>query len=63
MPVSEASLKSVTRELGSGQAPAVLRRFADDELERAEALESLAPLTDQGEVRARADEVFRRLVG
>ncbi|MFE5408365.1 DNA polymerase beta superfamily protein [Microbacterium sp. NPDC056569] len=57
------ALKSVTRELGSGEPPAVLRRFAARELERAEAFESAAPGKDPDEVRARADEVFRRIVG
>jgi predicted nucleotidyltransferase len=57
------ALKSVTRELGSGEAPAVLRRFAARELERAEASESVAPVKDPREVRARADALFRRLVG
>ncbi|MEV4686588.1 nucleotidyltransferase domain-containing protein [Microbacterium sp. LWH3-1.2] len=57
------TLKSVTRELGSGKAPTVLRRFAARELERAGAFESMAPEKNPGEVRERADEVFRRIVG
>ncbi|MFB7892082.1 DNA polymerase beta superfamily protein [Microbacterium sp. NPDC056044] len=56
------ALKSVTRELGEGEAPAVLQRFAAHELERAEQFESAAPAKDQREVRERADDVFRRLV-
>jgi predicted nucleotidyltransferase len=57
------AVKSVTRELGAGQAPAVLQRFVDEELARAEAYETLALAHDPAEVRARADEVFRRIVG
>jgi hypothetical protein len=53
----------VTRELGAGQAPAVLQRFVEEELARAEAYETLALALDPAEVRARADEVFRRIVG
>ncbi|MFC8680661.1 DNA polymerase beta superfamily protein [Microbacterium ureisolvens] len=55
------ALKSVTREMGTGAAPRVLERFVARELERAEAYESMAPVKDPA--RARADALFRRLVG
>jgi len=57
------ALKSVTRELGSGEAPAVLARYAAQELERAEALEGVPPVRDQRKVREQADDLFRRIVG
>lgn len=57
------ALKSVTREMGAGAAPRVLERFVAAELERAEAYESMPPAKDPSETQARADALFRRLVG
>ncbi|ALJ19430.1 hypothetical protein AOA12_05715 [Microbacterium sp. No. 7] len=57
------ALKSVTRELGDAAPPAVLQRFVDDELARAEAFELVAPAHDRAAVRARADAAFRAEIG
>lgn len=55
--------KAVTREMGTGTPPEVLTRFAEAELERAEAFESMAPVRGRDEIRAKADVVFRSLIG
>ncbi|MGW8568469.1 nucleotidyltransferase domain-containing protein [Isoptericola sp. NPDC055881] len=52
------ALKSVTRELGAGDPPAVLERFVDAELDRATTQDRLARDRDLVAVQARADELF-----
>lgn len=53
------ALKSHTRELGTGAAPAVLERFVARQLERAEYFESMSPTGDAVRSRDLADEFFR----
>lgn len=54
--------KAVTRELGSGEPPAVLGRYVDDELLRA-AERPERPRADRTAAWAAADAFFLRLVG
>ena len=51
--------KAVTRELGTGPVPDLLRRFAADELDRADVFESASLVLDRGYVRDRANQFFR----
>ena len=51
--------KAVTRELGTGDVPAPLLAFVDDELGRAD---EAPPHPQDASARARATEVFREVV-
>lgn len=53
------AVKAVTRELGDGAPPAVLRRFVSAELERAAGFEAKTPGRPIAPARALADEFFR----
>lgn len=55
--------KAVTRELGTGIAPAILTRFVADELDRAEHFETAQPQRDPAAVRDIADHYFRTQLG
>ncbi|GIT80642.1 hypothetical protein LLS1_23110 [Leifsonia sp. LS1] len=54
--------KAVTRELGAGEPPAVLRRYVDDELQRA-AERPARPRSDRAAAQAAADAFFLELNG
>ena len=53
------STKAATRELGTGTVLDLLRRFASDELDRADAFESAPLVRHPAYVRAHANGFFR----
>lgn len=55
--------KAVTRELGTGEPPAVLRTFVADQLDAAERFEGMSAQRDPAVVRSLADAFFRAQIG
>ncbi len=56
------AMKALTRELGAGEAPGILRRYVDENLQRA-AERPAAPRSDPSRAWAAADAFFLRLTG